>query len=583
MAIKPLLCILLFCCSLLSAHTSWSQDQSTSVSSTSSVETASTKPKPDLVKQTFDKKLSDIEAQDKDIASLNKELDTLKGERKASLHLRIVQKALKLLSAYDDITAFTLEQKKSGYNTDNFTKILTPKMMPIGPKIRKSIIRKETEINEQSHNIDDLSAEGIRIFKDRQEYIDLALRVLSKHVNNLEQLALDNNQSRNYLEEELLRRAETLIGQLQLLTQEQSQVESALLVNSTNQDLLDKKQSYGNKISVVTGSMKNTISLLENNGLPTDTFKREMIVTTGTITSDILNPEIFKGLMSDWSQKSLNYIKSHSADFIFKIVVFTLVVLLFKLISRFFKKMLKRALSSDKIDVSSLMEEMLLSTVSRTVMFIGILIGLSQIGISLGPLLAGLGVAGFIIGFALQDTLGNFASGMMILFYRPYDVGDMVIVSGNLGKVKSMNLVSTTILTIDNQTLVIPNNKIWGDVITNLTGQRVRRVDMTFGVSYSDSIEKVEAILHEVVSQHDRILNSPAPDIHLHTLNESSVDFIVRPWVRTDDYWDVYWDITREVKIRFDAEGVSIPFPQRDVHLYQHQGESQHLGQVEKA
>jgi small conductance mechanosensitive channel len=201
-------------------------------------------------------------------------------------------------------------------------------------------------------------------------------------------------------------------------------------------------------------------------------------------------------------------------------------------------------------------------------MALGVLMALSQIGISLAPMLAGLGVAGFIIGFALQDTLGNFASGAMILIYRPFDVGDLVEVTGASGLVKRMNLVSTTIVTLDNQTLVIPNSKIWGDVIKNVTAQKERRVDLEFGIAYDDDIELAERILTEIVAAHEDILEYPEVMIKLHTLGDSSVNFIVRPWTKTENYWNVYWDLTREVKLRFDREGISIPFPQRDVHVY---------------
>jgi small conductance mechanosensitive channel len=221
---------------------------------------------------------------------------------------------------------------------------------------------------------------------------------------------------------------------------------------------------------------------------------------------------------------------------------------------------------------------MIVSTAGGLVLLLGVLFGLAQLGISVGPLLAGLGIAGFIVGFALQDTLGNFAAGMMILFYRPYDVGDIVEAGGIFGKVSRMSLVNTTILTFDNQTLVIPNSKIWGDVIKNVTAQAQRRVDMTFGIGYGDDIPKAEKVLTEIVTSHEKVLKDPAPVVRLHTLNESSVDFIVRPWVNKDDYWDVYWDVTRAVKLRFDETGISIPFPQRDIHLYR--GEQEPLAAV---
>jgi small conductance mechanosensitive channel len=211
---------------------------------------------------------------------------------------------------------------------------------------------------------------------------------------------------------------------------------------------------------------------------------------------------------------------------------------------------------------------MIASATGNIVLLFGLLVALSQIGVSLGPLLAGLGVVGFIVGFALQDTLSNFAAGMMILVYRPYDVGDMIEGGGVFGRVNQMSLVSTTILTIDNETLVVPNRSIWGNVIKNVTAQDKRRVDMTFGISYTDDIPHAETVLMAILQDHDLVLKDPEPIVRLHKLGESSVDFVVRPWVRTDDYWDVYWDVTREVKMRFDREGISIPFPQRDVHVH---------------
>jgi small conductance mechanosensitive channel len=216
---------------------------------------------------------------------------------------------------------------------------------------------------------------------------------------------------------------------------------------------------------------------------------------------------------------------------------------------------------------------MIVSTVRNLVFIFGILIAISQLGISLGPLLAGLGIAGFIIGFALQGSLSNFASGILILLYRPFDVGDTVEAGGVRGKVKNMSLVNTTFMTFDNQMLIVPNNKIWESVITNVTAQRTRRVDLMFGISYGDDIDQAEKVLREIVDAHDAVLDDPEPMIRLHELGDSSVNFIVRPWVKTADYWDTYWDLTKAVKQRFDKEGISIPFPQRDVHIIERQSE----------
>ena len=207
-------------------------------------------------------------------------------------------------------------------------------------------------------------------------------------------------------------------------------------------------------------------------------------------------------------------------------------------------------------------------------MFIGLLVAVSSTGVDTTPLLAGITAAGLVVGLALQGTLSNFASGIMLLLYRPYDVDDLIVAGGVTGKVESMNLVSTTILTVDNQKVIVPNTNIWGNVITNITAKPIRRVDLTFGIGYSDDIAKAQEILEKIIGSDERILADPEPVIRVHELADSSVNFVVRPWVNTDDYWDVYWDITREVKMRFDAEGVSIPFPQRDVHVYREEAEA---------
>jgi small conductance mechanosensitive channel len=200
-------------------------------------------------------------------------------------------------------------------------------------------------------------------------------------------------------------------------------------------------------------------------------------------------------------------------------------------------------------------------------MAIGYVVILTQLGVQVAPLLAGLGIAGFVVGFAMQNTLSNFAAGGMILGNQPFDVGDEIEVAGVVGTVKRMTLVSTTILTGDNQTLIVPNSTVWGGVIRNRTTQPIRRVDLTFGIDYKDDIEKAEEALRELVAGQEKVLNDPAPVIRLHQLADSSVNFVVRVWTSREQYWEVYWALTRAVKLRFDAEGITIPFPQRQVHL----------------
>jgi len=250
------------------------------------------------------------------------------------------------------------------------------------------------------------------------------------------------------------------------------------------------------------------------------------------------------------------------------ILKFIVILLVFKILASILAGVTNRAVSKIK-KTSDLLRDFFVNTVRKVTVLIGFIIALSALGIDIGPLLAGIGVLGFVVGFALQGTLSNFACGIMILIYRPYDLGDVVSVGGVTGKVDAMSLVSTTIMTPDNQQTIVPNSTIWGDVITNITGKATRRVDLVFGIGYDDDIAKAQKILEEVVSAHELVLKDPAPVVKVHELADSSVNFVVRPWSKTSDYWAVYWDLTRAVKERFDAESISIPFPQRDVHIFQ--------------
>jgi small conductance mechanosensitive channel len=250
------------------------------------------------------------------------------------------------------------------------------------------------------------------------------------------------------------------------------------------------------------------------------------------------------------------------------IAQFIIIIVVFYFLSIVAGKAANKALSKTK-NFSTLLRAFLVLTARRLVLFVGLFVGLSALEINLGPVLAVIGAAGFVIAFALQNSLSNFASGILMLLYRPFDVSDFISVAGTLGKVESMNLLSTQLRTPDNQLVIVPNNSVWGDVIINVTGITERRVDLMFGIGYNDDIDKAQKILEEIVNEHELVLKDPGAIVKLHELADSSVNFVCRPWVKPDDYWDVYWDITKEVKRRFDAEGVSIPFPQRDVHIFQ--------------
>jgi small conductance mechanosensitive channel len=248
------------------------------------------------------------------------------------------------------------------------------------------------------------------------------------------------------------------------------------------------------------------------------------------------------------------------------IASFVGLVVLFWFLSRLVARLLKKALDRTK-RLSTLLRRFFVRTTTRLVFFIGLIIAVSQLGVDIGPLLAVIGAAGFVVAFALQGTLSNLASGLLILLYRPFDIGDSVEVAGVSGTVMQLSLVATRINTWDNKVLFVPNNSIWNGIITNITGSETRRIDMVFGIGYPDDIGKAIEVLQDVVKSHELVLDTPEPTIRVRELADSSVNLDCRPWVNGGDYGSVKADLHRSVKERFDAEGISIPYPQQDVHL----------------
>jgi small conductance mechanosensitive channel len=199
-----------------------------------------------------------------------------------------------------------------------------------------------------------------------------------------------------------------------------------------------------------------------------------------------------------------------------------------------------------------------------------ILTALEQVGVQTTSFLAILGAAGLAVGLALKDSLSNFASGVMIVFFKPFKIGDFVTAGGVTGTVTEIHLFNTEFKTGDNQKILVPNASITSDSIINVNAHDKRRIDLTVGVSYNDDIKKVKDILTEIVSSHEKVLQEEANKIAVSELADSSVNFIVRAWVNTADYWDVRFDLIETIKSKFDEEGITIPYPQTDVHVFKH-------------
>ncbi|HCW52705.1 MAG TPA: mechanosensitive ion channel protein MscS [Clostridium sp.] len=243
--------------------------------------------------------------------------------------------------------------------------------------------------------------------------------------------------------------------------------------------------------------------------------------------------------------------------FVFLWIGFKIIKIIVKNLNKFFER------RNADVTVASFLENF----VNISLKLLLILLIMNYIGLATSSIVAVIGSAGIAIGLALQGSLANFAGGVIILFLRPFNVGDYIQGAGETGTIETIGIFYTHMLTIDNKRTLIPNGTLVNGIITNYTAQKMRRVDLTFGVGYEDDIRKVKAILYEIINNEEHILKDPAPFVGVSELADSSVNFIVKAWTKTEDYWTVYYDLLEKVKIRFDEENINIPYPQMDVHL----------------
>ncbi len=241
------------------------------------------------------------------------------------------------------------------------------------------------------------------------------------------------------------------------------------------------------------------------------------------------------------------------------------VIVIARWVIRYAVKGLERALGRQDVDASAVR---FLVSVTKALLWVMVFVAvLALFGVPTTSFVAVLGAMGLAIGLALQDVLGNFASGIVILVVKPFVAGEYVEIAGLEGTVKSVEIISSTLLTPDNKRVTIPNGQVTSEPITNYSREGIRRVDLEFGISYDDDLRVAKGVLEGLVLADERVLDEPSPMFPVLSLGDSSVNLGARPWVRAEDYWGLFWDLTERVKLEFDERGISIPYPQTDVHL----------------
>ena len=517
----------------------------------------------------LDKLWEKIEDSKERITELQKRTDSSEGYVKKILDLRLDRAWINLLGE-EILFAEEVLKKTDGAPAGNRYRQQAAEILGTQAATAITAIKRITsrsELPEPGLSTVDLAAAYAKVFR-ALEALNHTYDLLYQSLTLSEEYGLDITEQKHRFRKSLSDRAENTSLLLDAIADRIVELRASEAVAPDDADvkaMLNMAQSNIDSVANVLGDVLSLMDILEMN---TDSYREQLLRVTGEITTDIFDVGVISKLLVGWWQSLVDLAAEHGPDLLVRILIFCFIVFISRKIANIVQRLVERGLNKARLQLSELLRRMVINTARTVVMVLGFLIALAQAGISIGPLFAGLGVAGFVIGFALQDSLSNFASGVMILVYRPFDVGNLIEAAGVRGMVSHMSIVNTTILTFDNQTIILPNNKIWGDVIRNVTAQSVRRIDLTFGISYTDDIPKTERVLQEILDNDDKVLKEPEPIVRLHELGDSSVNFVVRPWVNTDDYWDVYWRVTRAVKIRFDEEGISIPFPQRDVHVY---------------
>ncbi len=396
--------------------------------------------------------------------------------------------------------------------------------------------------------------------------------ILARQMDNLvaaDSIGIDLSEEWTLVDRFLAERAESQVGRLQIAVADRERLEaqirdaeSAAAPEADIAPLRLRLQVTGQRVRRIATSLQATADLMATRGFETDQYRQFVIRATGEVTGDVLDPGVMLGLLRDLGGTVWRWFRDNAPTLLVRLLMIVGFIILFRTGFRIGWWVYRKL---GVLKLSRLLTDMVSRMLRPIATLLGLVTGLWTVGVNPAALLAGLGVAGIIIGLALQDSLANLAAGMFILATRPYDVDDVIEAGGVLGTVRAMGLASTTVVTFDNRRLMIPNRKIWGEVIENRSVERVRRVDVTVRIGYGEDLDRAIGILHALLDEQEKILETPTPSIFVSELADSWIELAVRPWVRNEDWWPLLTELPRLIRLRFLEEGIEIPYPRREV------------------
>lgn len=497
-----------------------------------------------------------------DIEVLGDEINRASGDRLGVLILERQKKTLEILHELFALAANLEQQSELGADTVELRDMVVSYLVRTSNALDRFLDREGANFAQLRSATDRL--EGVELIEFEQnlahtvrwleDLVDAKIRTIEE----LEALDVNVDNHTENLTARLKNFGSNLAGQLQLVDGSLRAIKLGGGNDPLSAEMNARVEALNIRRASIISSLTRLVQMLSSMDVDTNEY-RQLLLETGEITTDLFNPEIIARIVRKQLNQGMSWVANNTGAFFTQAVIFVLIIAIFRLIARFVNFMIRHSFDTKKVAASKLLESMLLNISSKGITFLGVLVALSQMGLEITALLTGLGIAGFIVGFALQDSLSNFVAGIMILGYEPFDVGDVIEAGGVFGKVSNMSMVSTTILTFDNQTLIVPNSKIWGDVIKNITLQGQRRIDLEFNVSFDEDVERVKAVLRGVVEQFDEILEEPNTTVEFNEMTAYSMVFVVRPWVNKEDYWPVRWKLMKTIRGALQEAGIEIP------------------------
>ena len=492
-------------------------------------------------------------------------------ERRRTLEIRRDKKTIHVLGRIMSLADRVLALPEDAPERDTLDQLMRARGDLIEQALVDRFISLTTRLNESLELQSDLSGPALLAEESFAELVDgqrlQYLELSTEQVLLLEALEIDETSLREKVVRTLTYFGEEMMGLIHLHQHGLKMLAARQATDGTDADLIQAARFESERLQLSVTRLRGVVAQLDRLGGDTLEMRRTLIEERGSLALSLVDTDIASVLYAEATTKFKDWLANRGAGTLLSVLLFVAILIVARWLARLTRRVTERALRHSDQSVSQLLKEMLISISGTIVFLVGVLVALSQVGVSVTPMIAGLGVVGFIVGFALQDTLSNFAAGAMILAYRPFDTGDFISAAEVEGTVKKMNLVNTTVVTIDNRVLIIPNSKIWGGVILNFTGQHLRRTDVIYNVSYSEDLDHVQKVLEDLIAADERFLTTPEPIVRVKQFSDSSIDFLVRAYVKTEEFWETLWALNKAVKQRFDAEGITIPFPQRDVHL----------------